>query len=57
MKIVVNDTYYPLHGYTDPSEYEIIGVLSFPYYLVKGKDGSTFALYLPNTTEFYPIVS
>lgn len=56
MKFVVNGNAYPLRGYTDPSEYTILGLLSFPYYLCKGNDGSVYALYLPNVNEYFPKV-
>lgn len=56
MKVIINGVTYPLHGYTDPSEYVIVGYLSPMYYLCEDKDGNQFALYLPNVTEYYPPV-
>lgn len=57
MKLIINGTEYPLHGYTDPAEYTIIGQLTAMYYLCKDKDGNEFALYLPNLNEYYPRVN
>lgn len=56
MQLIVNGKAYPLHGYTDPSKYTIIGYLSPMYYLVQDKDENQFALYLPDITELYPTV-
>ena len=56
MKIIVNDKAYPLRGYTEPSEHTILGSPTALYYLCRGKDGSEFALYLPNINEYYPRV-
>lgn len=57
MRIIVNEIAYPLRGYiADPNEYTILGRLTAMYYLCKGKDGSTFALYLPNLNEYYPTI-
>ena len=56
MKLVVNGIAYPLRGYTDPANYEIVGYLTPMYYLCRDKDGNEFALYLPNVCKYYPPV-
>lgn len=56
MRIIVNEVAYPLHGYTDSSEYTILGRLTSFYYLCEDTNGNIFALYLPNITEYYPTV-
>lgn len=54
MKLIVNDTAYPLRGWMPESAYEIVGYLTPNYYLCKDKDGNEFALYLPNVNKLYP---
>ena len=56
MKLIVNGVTFPLHGYTDPNEYTIIGYISPMYYLCEDKAGNRFALYLPDITEIYPSI-
>lgn len=56
MKLIVNGIEYPLHGYMQPGEYEILGYLAPMYYLCKDKDGNVFALYLPNVKEYFPLI-